>query len=210
MLVHFTGQDPTQAWSIPLALQKLDETLHPPALVSTQRKDMPQRAKLSIQQIITDWDYLRQRIALKGVTAQLLVVRFKTPPELLSLVDDYRATIENYLNKRDQVGFARSLPGLPPMRADLLVRDVVRRLNELDEIRALLPRTESPPTLQLKRSSEFDRRDVVLTRYPARRQGVSRPNPLRARRPRGQPGRPPTGDKRPFPARRLTGRRPKI
>ena len=139
VLVHFTGQDPTQAWSIPLALQKLDETLHPPALVSTQRKDMPQRAKLSIQQIITDWDYLRQRIALKGVTAQLLVVRFKTPPELLSLVDDYRATIENYLNKRDQVGFARSLPGLPPMRADLLVRDVVRRLNELDEIRALLP-----------------------------------------------------------------------
>ena len=70
VLVHFTGQDPTQAWSVPVALQKLDEILHPPVLVSRERKDMPQRAKLSVQQIISDWHYLRQRITLKGVTSQ--------------------------------------------------------------------------------------------------------------------------------------------
>ncbi|PYM11038.1 MAG: hypothetical protein DME18_15125, partial [Verrucomicrobia bacterium] len=145
VLVHFTGQDPTQAWSVPVALQKLDEILHPPVLVSRERKDMPQRAKLSVQQIISDWHYLRQRITLKGVTSQLLVARFKTPPELLSLADDYRVTIENYLNKRDQVGVSRSLPGLPPMRADLLVRDAVKRLNELDENRASLRATNAPP-----------------------------------------------------------------
>ena len=145
VLVHFTGQDPTQAWSVPVALQKLDEILHPPVLVSRERKDMPQRAKLSVQQIISDWHYLRQRITLKGVTSQLLVARFKTPPELLSLADDYRVTIENYLNKRDQVGVSRSLPGLPPMRADLLVRDAVKRLNELDENRASLRTTNAPP-----------------------------------------------------------------
>ena len=154
VLVHFTGQDPTQAWSMPVALQKLDETLHPPVLVSTDRKDMPQRAKLSIQQIITDWDYLRQRITLKGVTSQLLIVRFKTPPELLSLVDDYRATIENYLSKRDQAGIARSLPGLPPLRADLLVRDAVKRLNELDGNRAELRATNVPPVNTLAKPAK--------------------------------------------------------
>jgi len=130
VLVHFTGLDPTQAWSIPVTLQKLEEALQPPALVSTGRKEMPQRARLSVQQIISGWDYLRQRIVLKGVTTQLLLMRFKTPPELVSLVDEYRTTIENYFKQRDQVGAARSLPGLPPMRADLLVRDVVRRLDE--------------------------------------------------------------------------------
>src|SRR5439155_25825836 len=75
VLVNFAGQDPRQAWSIPVALQKLEETLSPPALVSAQRKDLPKRAKFRVQQIIADWDYLRQRVVLKSVTAQLLVLR---------------------------------------------------------------------------------------------------------------------------------------
>lgn len=145
VLVNFTGQDPRQAWSIPVALQKLEETLSPPALVSAQRKDLPKRAKFRVQQIITDWDYLRQRVVLKSVTSQLFVLRYRTPPELLSLVDQYRAAIEGYLGKRDQVGISRSLPGLPPMRADLLVRDVVKRLNELDEKRSSLAVTNPSP-----------------------------------------------------------------
>jgi hypothetical protein len=145
VLVHFTGQDPTQAWSPPVALQKLDETLRPSALVSGNRKDMPRRTRLSVQQIITDWEYLRQRIALKEVVSQLLVIRFRTPPELAALVEDYRATLENYLGKRDQVGVARALPGLPPLRADYLVRDIVKRLNDLDEQRASARATNAPP-----------------------------------------------------------------
>jgi len=143
-LTHFTGQDPTQAWAIPVALQKLDEALHPPVLVSGSRKDMPQRARMSIQRIINEWDYLRQRIVLKGVTTQLFSVRLKSPPELVALVEENRATIENYLAKRDQVGMARSLPGLPPLRADFLVADVVRRLNELDAMRGALASTNAP------------------------------------------------------------------
>jgi len=53
-LTHFTGQDPTQAWAMPVALQKLDEALHPPVLVSSNRKDMPQRMRMSVQRIIND------------------------------------------------------------------------------------------------------------------------------------------------------------
>ena len=30
ILVHFTGLDPTQAWSLPVTLQKLEEALQPP------------------------------------------------------------------------------------------------------------------------------------------------------------------------------------
>lgn len=145
ILVRFTGQDPSHAWSQPVVLQKLDETLHPYALVSGNRRDMPRRTRLSVQQIIMDWEYLRQRIALKEVASQLLVVRFRTPPELVNLVEDYRATIEDYLGRRDQVGVARSLPGLPAMRADFLVRDVVKKLNDLDVARTEARATNGPP-----------------------------------------------------------------
>jgi len=62
---------------MPVALQKLDEALHPPVLVSASRKDMPQRTRMSVQRIINEWDYLRQRIVLKGVTAQLFSVRLE-------------------------------------------------------------------------------------------------------------------------------------
>jgi len=144
-ITHFTGQDPTQAWAMPVALQKLDEALHPPVLVSANRKDMPQRMRMSVQRIINEWDYLRQRIVLKGVTAQLFSVRLKSPPELVALVEENRATIENYLTKRDQVGMARALPGLPPMRADLLVADVVKKLDELEAKRDAVSATNAPP-----------------------------------------------------------------
>ena len=144
-ITHFTGQDPTQAWAMPVALQKLDEALHLPVLVSASRKDMPQRTRLSTQRIINEWDYLRQRIVLKDVTAQLFSVRLKSPPELVALVEEFRATIENYLAKRDQTGMARLLPGLPPMRADFLVADVVKKLDALDARRAGISVTNSLP-----------------------------------------------------------------
>ena len=130
---------------MPVALQKLDEALHPPVLVSANRKDMPQRARMSAQRIINEWDYLRQRIVLKSMTAQLFSVRLKSPPELIALVEEYRASIENYLAKRDQIGMARSLPGLPPMRADFLVADVVKKLEALDARRAAVSATNAPP-----------------------------------------------------------------
>jgi hypothetical protein len=145
VLVHFAGQDPSQTWSIPMALQKLDDTLHPPALVSADRKDMPHRAKLSVQQVITDWDYLRQRIVLKELISRLLLVRLKSPPELGSLVDAYRAAIDSYLNRRDRVGITPSLPGRPATRADWLVRGAVNALNDLDEKRAASGATNAPP-----------------------------------------------------------------
>jgi hypothetical protein len=144
-ITHFTGQDPTQAWAMPVALQKLDEALHPPVLISASRKDMPQRSRMSVQRIIKEWDYLRQRIVLKGVTAQLFSVRLKSPPELVALVEEYRAAIENYLAKRDQSGMARSLPGLPPLRADFLVAEIVKKLDELDAKRAAVSVTNAPP-----------------------------------------------------------------
>jgi hypothetical protein len=146
VLVHFTGQDPMNAWSKEIAVQKLDDALRPPVLVSGNRRDLPRRARMSLQQIIDEWDYLRQRILLKQAAAQLLLMRMKTPPEMVALVDEYRNTIESYLAKRDQAGVARSLHGLPATRADGLVRDVVRKLNDLDQARAVFGQPKSSDT----------------------------------------------------------------
>jgi len=130
VLVHFTGLDPMNAWSRDVAVEKLDGALRPPVLVSANRADLPRRTRMTIQQIIREWDYLRQRIILKQTATQLLMMRIKTPAEMVALVDEYRSIIDNYLDKHDRIGAARS-------RADPLVRETVGRLNELDLRRAV-------------------------------------------------------------------------
>jgi hypothetical protein len=143
VLVHFTGLDPMHAWTTAVAIQKLDEVLRPSVLVSASPKDLPRRTRIPLQQIINEWDYLRQRILLKQATAQLLVLRMKMPPEMVALVDEYRSVLDSYLNRRDKAGPGRAPAGLPATRADLLVRDVVKKLHDLDQARAAFGQPKS-------------------------------------------------------------------
>jgi hypothetical protein len=145
VLVHFTGLDPHNAWSPEVAAAKLLQTLRPPVLVGAPTNNLTHRAELSVQQIIRDWEYLRQRSVVQGVVNQLRVLRFRMPVEYVPLVDEYRTTLEGYLAKRDKVGNARALPGHPETIADRLVRDVTQKLDELDQRRAGLIGAKPPP-----------------------------------------------------------------
>jgi hypothetical protein len=91
---------------------------------------------MSVQEIINQWDYLKQRIELKQITSQLVILRVKMPVEMVGLIEEYRGTIESYVSQRDQSGMPRGLPGMAPLQADRLVRNTVKRLNDLDQKRA--------------------------------------------------------------------------
>jgi hypothetical protein len=138
VLVHFTGLDPMQAWSPSVAWTKLDETLRPPVLVHAAQRDLPQRRRTSLQDLVRDWDYLPQRLVLQGVATQLKTVRMRMPPEYVGLLDAYRQTLEGYLSRRDRVGMARSPAGAPSLAADHLVFAVLTQLDELDQQRQKL------------------------------------------------------------------------
>jgi hypothetical protein len=121
-----------------VALNKLGQVITPPVLISEKRQDLPRRVNLSLQDIIDRFDYLRQRILLQDVIRQLRVLRVLTPPSLVALPDEYRRTLDDYIQRRDRAGVARSLPGLPPMNSDRLVRETIEKLNALDQERARL------------------------------------------------------------------------
>jgi hypothetical protein len=136
VLVNFTGLDPLNAWSREIAVQKLDDALRPTVLVSSTAGSLPKRTRMSVQEIINQWDYLKQRIELKQITSQLVILRVKMPVEMVGLIEEYRGTIESYVSQRDQSGMPRGLPGMAPLQADRLVRNTVKRLNDLDQKRA--------------------------------------------------------------------------
>jgi hypothetical protein len=138
VLVHFTGLDSVNAWPVDIALARLHDTLHPPVLIARQPKDLPERANLSIQEIISQFDYLRQRILLQDLNRQLGFLRVRMPIPVVPILDAYRHAIDDYLNRRDRSGMTRSLPGLPAMNADRLVAEILQKLGELDHERTAL------------------------------------------------------------------------
>ena len=143
VLTHFTGLDPSRAWSPSLAMEKLEDALRPPVLVSGARPDLARRTRLPLQQLISEWDYLRQRPVLLNTRQQLALLRVRMPPEYRALADEYGRTLEDYLRLRDKSGLARAFAGQPFTSAEHLAREAVRRLNALDEQRATL--SASPP-----------------------------------------------------------------
>lgn len=136
VLVDFTGLDPMNAWSRELALRKLDDALHPAVLVADRRDRLPRRHRVSIQQILTDWELVGQRLLLQQVVNELTLLSVKLPPELLELAEAYRGAISSFLEKRRDLAGARARIGLPDTGADRLVRTAVEALDALDQRRA--------------------------------------------------------------------------
>lgn len=148
VLVQFTGHDPLNTWSTDTALEKLDQVLSVPVLLSDNREGLARRRKVTPQELLQNWDFLSQQSLVQGVVHQLQACRFKMPPEMLDLTDDYRRVLEEYLAQRSQAGRARSLPGLPKTTADLLVRDACKKLDRLDEQRKALRPGAPPPSAE--------------------------------------------------------------
>ena len=112
VLVNFSGLDSANAWSVGVALDKIEQTITPPVLINEKPQVLPRRVNLPLQEIIDRFDYLRQRLLLQDVIRQLRVLRVLTPPSVVSLLDDYRHVLEIYLEQRDHAGVGRSLSGL--------------------------------------------------------------------------------------------------
>jgi hypothetical protein len=148
-LVHFSGLDSANAWSVEVALAKIHDSLNPPILVNQQPDELPHRSNVPVQDIIDRFDYLRQRMLLQDVIRQLELLRTYTPPAVVPLLDDYRRTLVDYIQRRDRTGVARALPGSPPLNSDRLVREIVDHLDALDRRRAELAVNQAPASAAL-------------------------------------------------------------
>jgi hypothetical protein len=134
-VVHLTGRDPTLYWTLEESQRRLDETLLTPAQVRLRADQLPASTRLSLQAVITEWDFASQRAALNEKLQALGFLRLHLAPELAALGEDYRQTLEEYLKQRTRLSLP--LPGLtrPAPTVRSVVRDAVRQLDALDEKR---------------------------------------------------------------------------
>ena len=144
-LTHFTGRDPMSAWPREEAWSQLDQILTTPLQVRLQADEMPLRTQVTLQQILSEWDYSRQRPILAQKLNHLQAFSMRVPPEVSEVWDGYRQALELYTQKRARGSSASGPKSQFSPSHRVLVIDIVRRLDELDFRRELL-RRPSPLT----------------------------------------------------------------
>jgi hypothetical protein len=146
-VAHFTGRELDSICTHEDSVARLRDAVRVPVQVRLQTNDAPMHSTVSLQTVITEWDAARQAEALQQTLNRLALLRARLAPDLLSLLDDYRLSLGDYLRDRTKVGL--HLPkgadrNIPLMQAR---GRVLRQLDQLDREldSALLARPTPPP-----------------------------------------------------------------
>src|SRR5262249_9628504 len=136
-VVHFTGQGLASMWPVEESCRQLDEILSTPVQIRLSTTELPVPAQVRLQTILREWELARQQPVLLQKLNLLAVLRQRASQEAVRLVEDYRQTLEAYLQQRSRNGSsARKTESLPPAR--LVVNEAIKRLDLLDAQREAL------------------------------------------------------------------------
>ena len=145
-LVHFTGRDRMSAWPREESWRQLDEVLTTLVQVRLKADELPMATQVKLQQILSEWDYARQRPVLLQKVNYLQALRMRVPQDLAGLWEEYQQVLSLYLQKRDQAGSSSGRKNQFTSTFKILVSDTVKRLDTLDNQRELLRKTSGLTT----------------------------------------------------------------
>ena len=146
-VVHFTGQGLSSVWVQKESWKQLDGILITPVQVRLSPAELPLTVPARLQSILAEWDFQRQRPVLLQKLNFLAALRLRASSEAIGLVEDYRQTLEAYVQKRSKAGGAARKKISPAEK--LLVSEAVKRLDYLDNLREALRNQINPPAPQL-------------------------------------------------------------
>jgi hypothetical protein len=134
-LARFTGRDEWQALPRAVALQKLEDVLRIHVQVRASTNQVPSRTVMTLEEVIRDMEFSRQKEILPRTVGQLAMLRLRMPPDVVPLVDAYREFLQSYLHQRNQAGYAPVRKGQPVASIRLLIREALKRLESLERQR---------------------------------------------------------------------------
>lgn len=131
-IASFTGRNQWQMWPPEVAIEKLDVALLAEVETRANPEAAPVRSSVRLQIALTEWDVYRQRIAMEMALNRLNSLRHNVPPELITVVDEYRVALETYLGKREKMESAGKLRGQVIPSTKIIATEAARRLDALD------------------------------------------------------------------------------
>jgi hypothetical protein len=153
--VKLTDEQLTQTWPLAESCQKLDQALVSSIQIRTRSDELPLRSEATLQTILREWDSPRQTQALRSKLTELTLLRLRAAPDVAALAEEYRQTIENFLQSPVQEPTV-SKSGKKSAISRIAL-ETIKRLDALDLRRDALRRGSIPvaaaQTPQLERSA---------------------------------------------------------
>jgi hypothetical protein len=131
-VVHLSGRDLLSALPDPAALTQLDDLLVTPVQVRLQANELPIQTSVTLQRLITEWEFARQQPVLRQKAELLLALRQRASPDLASLVEGYALALQTYANGKPPKRVVLRDGQMDRARLPTGVKNLLKQLDELD------------------------------------------------------------------------------
>jgi len=131
-VVHTSGRDLMSALPDAAALKQLDDTLATPVQVRLRADELPIQTTVTLQRMITEWEFARQQPMLRQKAEQLLALRQRASPELAALSENYALALQSHANGKPPKLVVTREGQTDLSRLPARVRDLLKQLDELD------------------------------------------------------------------------------
>ena len=140
-LLHFLGREATQTWPLEESWRKLEQALRPAVEVRGSTNELPLPSETTLQGVVGAWETGPQTRTIEAKLRELQVLRPQLAPDVAPLADEYRQTLQSYLEQsRKSRSFLTIRKKKVYRQAQIMA---LERLNQLDARRnALRPRSE--------------------------------------------------------------------
>lgn len=129
------GRNPAQVLTPAQSLSRLEEIISVPVAIQQTSNSLAQAAHVTLRQVVTDWEFNRENPALRRMHDDLAGLRYRSAPEQIRLIENYRAGIQQYLEEREP-RMRYDARQKAPLSTAALKKAMLRRLDELDVDRA--------------------------------------------------------------------------
>jgi len=133
--VSFAARDAGPLWTPAVSRDKLDEILGVPVEMRSAPTNLPAHAAISLQAVIRNFDFDRQRIVLQTKLRDLQLAQWRMAPQFVALTDAYHRALASYLGGRN---------GGAPSKQN--AAETVQKLDALDAQRRATATAAQPDT----------------------------------------------------------------
>ena len=143
-VAHVSGRDFMSVWPLETTWKQLDEILATKVQVRLGANELPIDTTVTLQRIITEWEFARQRAVLSQKVERLMALRPRATPELVALVDGYSRALQSYVTGRPPKFQPSPAGTIDTRRLPAAMRNLLQQLDELDSRRSALRERAAP------------------------------------------------------------------
>ena len=137
-VAYVSGRDPMSLSPLETTWKQLDEILATKVQVRLAANELPLDTTVTLQRIVTEWEFARQQPVLSLKVERLVALRPRAAPELAELVDGYARVLQPYASGKPPRFRPSPLAASGTGRLPAAVRNLLQQLDALDARREKL------------------------------------------------------------------------